>query len=131
MYMYSRLPEERACSPFSATFLAQSNTTQQSHASLSSHDPEAANLAADAQSPSFPTAPHAQPSTVNPKGQYNPQHNKLGAQQNYSMNRFLDEIPDFRAQGFFSKDLGVGIRNKRHRAALRTKVRKLEMIIDG
>ena len=61
---------------------------------------------------------YIQPQRRDPRQSYNPHRNTIGAQQTYTMNRFLDEIPDFRTRGILQNDTRAYRKNVEHRAAL-------------
>ena len=60
---------------------------------------------------------------------YTPPLNGVGKPQIYAMNRFLDEIPDVRSLALMPNEQLALERNNRHRAALKTRLRGLEVMI--
>ena len=64
------------------------------------------------------------------KKAYVPHPNIIGAEQKYAMNRFLDDIPDFRSHALMPDERLALDRNERHLSALKTRLRCLDGFIE-
>lgn len=95
----------------------------------SSPEPQTINYASNAQPRTPLPVTAAEIQTQNAKRPYNPQPNRIGAPQTYAMNRFLDEISDFCSLALMPDEQRAKERNKRHRAGLETRLRRLDLMI--
>ena len=84
-----------------------------------------------AHGPSTAFSSHYPHHDSNPQESHNLRPIDIDYDQSYSINRLLDEIPDFRARWILLGDTPADAKNRGHRAALGTRVKRLKAMIDA